>query len=371
MHLGIDASRAVGRRRTGTENYSLQIICALLKIDRENEYTLYTGADADESVFGGDSAASVRVLRSRYLWTHGRLSWEMLRRSPDVLFVPAHVLPVYRGCPSVVTIHDLGYLRFPEAHRPLSRWHLRWGTAYSAHAAKRVIAVSAATKQDLIDRLGLSPAKISVVPEACPPGFEPLADPEVGQVIAGEYGLNPPYIVTVGTVHPRKNVTRLLQAFAAARKRNRLPHQLALIGQPGWRSDVIQSLIAELGLADAVIMTGYVPDEHLPSLLGAAEALVFPSLYEGFGLPVLEAMACRVPVIAANASSLPEVVGDAGLLVDPLDVDELAEAIGRLLGDERLREDLAERGYARARTFSWERAARDTLAVLTAAVGSS
>ncbi len=368
MIIGIDASRATRGRRTGTENYSLAITRALLRQGRDHTFRLYCNQAPPPGLFGSEADACVRVLPSPYLWTHGRLAWELRRHPPQILFVPAHVVPVYRPCPAVVTVHDLGFLRFPAAHPPLSRLYLRWGTLFSVRVARRVIAVSEATKADLVTLLQVPAAKIDVVPEACPPGFRPLGDREAGLAVARRYGLSEPYILSIGSLHPRKNLVRLVEAFAIARRQAGLPHKLGLVGQPGWRSHEVEAAVARLGLAEVVVATGFVPEHELPLLLGAAQALAFPSLYEGFGLPALEAMASGVPVVAANTSSLPEVVGEAGLLVDPLRVDELAAALVRLLTDDELRRECARRGLARARAFSWERAATETLAVLQTAV---
>ena len=364
MIIGIDASRATRVPRTGTENYSLHVTRALLALDDENAYRLYCNSAPPAGLFGAAKGATVRALPAPYLWTHGRLNWELRWNPPHVLFVPAHVVPVGCPCPAVVTVHDLGYLHYPQAHAWAARWYLRLGTWYSVRAARKVIAVSAATKADLMARLGVPAEKIVVVPESCPPEFAKPVDPEVGRAVARRYGLAEPYIVFVGTQHPRKNLVRLVEAFARARPRLRTPHRLALIGRPGWRAEEVRGAIRRLGLEQAVLQLGYVDEADLPPLLGAAAALAFPSLYEGFGLPVLEAMASGVPVIASSASSLPEVVGDAGLLVDPHDVDGMAEAMVRLLTDSQLHADLSRRGLERARSFSWERTGRATLRVL-------
>ena len=287
-----------------------------------------------------------------------------------MLFVPAHVLPAFRPCPSVVTVHDLGYLHYPQAHSLLSRLYLRLGTMMSVRAAARVVAVSEATKADLVAHLRVDPAKVVVVPEACPPGFVPLSDHRAGVATARRYGIPSPYVVALGSIHPRKNLVRLVEAFAIARQRGRLTHHLALVGQMGYRGEAVAAAVARFKLRDAVTITGYVDSTDLPTLLGGADALAFPSLYEGFGLPALEAMSCGVPVVAANASSLPEVVGDAGILVDPLNVEAIADGLVRLLTDPRLRADYAARGLARARAFSWERAARETISVLEGAASA-
>lgn len=364
MIVGVDASRALRPLRTGTENYSLHLIRALLATGSGESFRLYADRPLPATVLPAVPGAEVRVLHSRYLWTHLRLGVELVRSRPDVLFVPAHVLPIYRGCPSVVTIHDLGYLASPDAHPPLARLYLNLGTWFSARVATRVIAVSSATKNDLVARLHVPPEKIDVVPEAASPEYLPLADREAGFAVARRLGVQPPYVLALGSVHPRKNLRRLVEAFLRARREASLPQRLVIAGGLGYRANEVAECVRRQGGQEAVVMTGYVGQADLPLLLGAADALVFPSLYEGFGLPALEAMACAVPVLASNTTSLPEVVGDAGVLFDPFDVGAMAAAIAGVLANPALRAELAARGLARARLFTWERAAIETLAVL-------
>lgn len=364
MLIGIDASRALRPRRTGTENYSLEIIRSLLKCGTDVRFRLYGNEWPAVDPFPATGNYDARRLPSRYLWTHLRLATEVTRHPPDVLFVPAHVLPIVARCPAVVTVHDLGYLYYPRAHPLLARLYLSLGTRFSALKAREVIAVSQATKRDLVRHYGLRPEKITVVYEGCSAVFSPDLDQRKCQEVARRHGLRQPYFLAIGSVHPRKNLVRLVRAFALARQKEKLPHMLAIVGHPGHRSGEVWRAVSQAGLDDAVRLTGYAPADDLPYLLRGAEAFVFPSLYEGFGLPALEAMATGVPVVAANASSLPEVVGDAGLLFDPLQVEDIANAITAVLTDGALRDTLRQRGLARARQFSWEEAAAETLRVL-------
>jgi glycosyltransferase involved in cell wall biosynthesis len=285
----------------------------------------------------------------------------MARRPPDLLFVPAHVLPLVRPRRAVVTIHDLGYLSFPQSHTRRQRLELQLSTAWNARAAARIIAVSQATRDDLVRHYRVPAGKIAVVHHGVEPRFRPTPDPAA----PARYGLPARYLLYLGTLQPRKNLERLLQAYAG------LPGEappLVLAGARGWYFTRIAAAIAALGLAGRVLLPGYIADDDVPALLTAATALVYPSLYEGFGLPALEAMACGTPVIAANSSSLPEVVGTAGLLVDQLQVDEIAAAMQRLLADEALRGTLSRQGRERAALFSWDRCARETLSVLEEAL---
>jgi len=369
MLIGIDASRAVRPQRTGTEGYSLHLIRHLLLSTSGSPetlgvstYRLYFNTPPPPSLFPATGNWQARVMPFPRLWTHLRLSLEMARHPPDVLFVPAHVLPVVHPRRSVVTVHDLGYLYYPHAHRLFDRLYLRWSTRYNARAASHLLADSQATRDDLVRHCGIPPQKVTVVYPGLDPALRP-ADEEAIAAVRRRYALPDDYLLYVGTLHPRKNLVRLVEAFARVQKDVR--GQLVIAGKKGWLYQDIFRRVEELGLGERVLFPGYVPEADLPALLSGARLFVFPSLYEGFGFPVLEAMACGVPVVCSNASSLPEVVGEAALLVDPHDVDALAEAIVRAWCDKDLREELIARGFRQVRRFSWERAARQVLAVLT------
>jgi len=373
MLIGIDASRAAVRERTGTENYSLNLIRHLLALESNHGYRLYFNRPPAIELCGAAVPLSpmttdleLRVMPFPRLWTHLRLSWEMVRQPPDVLFVPAHVLPLVHPRSSVVTVHDLGYLCYPEAHQPLDRLYLDLSTRYNAHAASRIIAVSQATKDDLVQHYGIEPDKVTVVYSGCDETMQPVEDRAAIERVKARYGIRGDYVLYVGTLQPRKNLGRLLEAYAMIRKRakkDQIPC-LVIAGRKGWLYGQIFQQVERLGLETEVIFPGYVPQDDLPALLSGARLFVFPSLYEGFGLPVLEAMACGTPVLCSNVSSLPEVAGNAVFLVDPLDVESMAEAMNRLLKDEGLRARLVERGLRQLRQFSWDRCARETLAVL-------
>jgi glycosyltransferase involved in cell wall biosynthesis len=363
MHIAIDASRVSVAERTGTERYSYELIAALARVDRRRRYTLYTnGLPAALPPLGPNFA--LRSIPMRRLWTHARLGPAALADRPDLLFVPSHVVPLAHPA-SVVTLHDLGYLAFPEAHTARRRLELHLTTRWSLRAARRVIAISRATRDDLVRHYGADPARIAVVHHGLGAGFRPVDDPAVVTAAAARHGLAGPYFLYVGTVQPRKNLERLIEAFAAATAGLPEPRPvLAIGGRRGWLSEAIERRAAALGVGGRVRFLGYLPDADLPTLLSGAVAFLFPSLYEGFGMPVLEAMACGAPVLTSTTSALPEVAGDAALLVDPRDTGAIAAAIGRLASDEGLRTELRTRGLVRAAQFTWERCARATLEVL-------
>ncbi len=299
-----------------------------------------------------------------------RIAWEQAagplaaaRERLDLLHGPVNVLPLLAPCPGVVTVHDLAFLAHAEAFHPAKRRYLTLATALSARRAARVIAVSAATRDELVRRLGVPARKVTVVHNAADPAFRPLPAAEVARFRAAQ-GLSARVVLAVGTLEPRKNLTGLLDAFA--RLAPATDAELVVVGGKGWLYDAVFGRLERLGLAGRVRFAGYVPDDQLPLWYNVAEVFVYPSRYEGFGLPPLEALACGTPVVTSDTSSLPEVVGDAALLVDPDDPAALAAALSRLLADPALRAALRERGIRRAADFSWSRTAAATRAVYDA-----
>lgn len=369
MIIGIDASRVARARRTGTERYSLEIIRHLLALPEaaDHRFRLYLSEPpprTPDQTFWNDPRMDVRVLPARRLWTHTALAWEITRRRPDVLFVPSHVIPFLPPAllpPAVVTLHDVGYRHFPAAHTASQRLYLELSTRWSSFAAARIIAPSQATADDLTRFYKIPAAKLRVIYEA--------ADFHHRDTERTEGGRERPYALYLGTIQPRKNLARLIDAYARLVEREGIGWDLMIAGGLGWLGDQFQSQAAARGLADRVRFLGYVADESLPALLRGALFFAFPSLYEGFGLPVLEAQQMGVAVMTSNNSSLPEVAGDAALLVDPTDVEAIANAMLRLSRDEALRQELIAKGYENVKRFSWEKAARETLAVLLAAAG--
>jgi glycosyltransferase involved in cell wall biosynthesis len=368
MIVGIDGSRALRARRTGTERYSLEIIRHLLALPEAagHRFRLYVPEAPTitaEQPFWRDPKVEVCVLSGRRLWTHTALAWEVARRRPDVLFVPSHVIPFLPPGllpPSVVTLHDVGYRHFPAAHTRAQRLYLELSTRWSSFAATRVIAPSQATAGDLGHFYGTPKAKLRVIYEAAGafPQTEFLAETQSVK-----------YALYVGTIQPRKNLARLIDAYARLVEREKIEWDLVIAGGLGWLGEQFRAQVAGLGLGERIHFPGYVDDAALPALLQKALFFAFPSLYEGFGLPVLEAQQMGVAVMTSNNSSLPEVAGDAALLVDPNDTEAIADAMLRLSRDETLRQELIAAGYENVKRFSWEKAARETLAVLLAAAG--
>lgn len=273
-----------------------------------------------------------------------------------------HLLPKLTRARSVFTLHDTAYLLFPQHHLPRNRIYLRRLMPRFLARADRIIVPSENTRRDALRFYRLDSEKIEVIAEGVDDRFNPDVDRTRVSAVRERYGLPERFILCISTIEPRKNLPTLLEAYATLRPR--YPQVgLVIAGGKGWLSEPFFERLRSLELVDRVTLTGYVPDEDLPTLLNAAEAFAYPSEFEGFGLPPLEAMACGVPVVCSNASSLPEVVGEAGVQVAPRDVRAWVEALGRVLEDEQLRAGLRAKGLKRARLFTWETAARRTLEV--------
>jgi len=362
MLIGIDASRAVAARPTGTEIYSHRLIQALLALDSPHRFRLYCRSTPPASDFSGAELCTIPFPR---LWTHLRLSWEMARCPPDALFVPAHVLPLVHPRASLVTVHDLGYLYFPEAHPWHQRLYLDLSTRWNARTAAHLLADSKVTMTDLVARYDIPPERITVAHPGLDETLAPIRDHSTIEAVKARYGIAGDYFLYLGTLQPRKNLTRLITAFGALQPETLKPETiLVLAGKRGWLYGGLFTQVHRMGLENHVLFPGYIPDEDKAALLSGALAFVFPSLYEGFGLPVLEAQGCGCPVITSTTSSLPEVAGGAALLVDPSDADGIATAMRRIVADSALRETLIEDGFANVRRFSWTACAQSVLSVV-------
>ncbi len=285
----------------------------------------------------------------------------VIRPSGAVFHATEHLLAPLRGVPCVLTVHDLIFRLFPRHHKRLNHAYLNAIMPLFVQRAAAIIAVSACTRDDLIAHYGTPPEKITVIYEAAASHFAPPS-PERIAAVRAQYGLPERTLITVGTIEPRKNLSRLVEALAILR-RDDPGLRLVVAGAVGWLAEGFFAALAQHGQAEAVIQPGYVPDADLPALIGGATAAVIPSLYEGFGLPVLEAMACGTPVACSATSSLGEIAGEAALTFDPADTGAMVATLRALLADPALRADLRARGLRRAAQFSWRKAARETWAV--------
>lgn len=359
LRIAVDASRTTRAQRTGTENYALRLIRAVCALDSPHQFMLYFRNQPPSDLFDVRPNVHSRVLPFPRLWTHLRFAAALYHDRPDVTFVPAHTLPIGFPGRAVVTIHDLGYVYFPGAHPFRQRMYLDLTTRYSARRAALILADSEATRRDLADHYRVDPRKIRVVY----PGVEGIVRSSEAEsaAVRQKYGLPERYVLFLGTLQPRKNISRLVEAYQAWRSQASSADQnvaLVLVGRRGWLSETLPLN------APGVIVPGYVADTDIAAVYSGALALAFPSLYEGFGFPVLEAMRCGTPVLCSNTSSLPELVGDAALVIDPLDVGMIRNGLSRLITDSRLRTDLVQRGYKQAAQFTWQAAAEQTLTAL-------
>ena len=361
--IAIDA-HMVGTHETGNETYIRGLVGGLHTVDAYNAYLLYTTDPA---------LLPPRLVNGRFqprrISPGGnipRVGYAMPRAARhdhlDLLHV-TYTLPPFLRCRTVVTVHDISYAFFPQAFSRRDRLLLSVAVPSSMRRADRVITVSESARRDIIRHYRIAEHKIVAIPEAAEEHFTPIRACDDLARVRTRYQLPERYILAVGNLQPRKNLRRLIEAFAFLKGAERVPQRLVLVGKGLWRESEIFDDIRARGLEGEIIATGYVPDADLPALYSAADVFVYPSLYEGFGLPPLEAMACGTPVIASTASSLPEVVGDAALLVDPLHTGELVMALRRVLTDGALHQHLASAGVVRAAHFSWAETARRTLAV--------
>ena len=387
MRIGIDYTAAV-RQGAGIGRYTRHLVHALLELDQQNEYVLLAATagsrgavkpqgDRARSGFGHGAfdiarSANVRAVNLplsdrtlAILWHRLRLPlWvEWVCGALDVFHSPDFTLPPVRQARTVLTVHDLSFMRVPECSDPGLRSYLLQAVPRSVHRADVVLADSQCTRMDVIELLGADPARVEVIYPGVERRFQRVRDADVLQAVRKRYGLPGRFVLGLGTLQPRKNFERLIEAYARLRADEGDDIQLVIVGGTGWMYEGIFRRVAELELKGAVHFPGYVADDDLPALYTLADLFVLPSIYEGFGLPPLEAMACETPVVTSNVSSLPEVVGDAALKVDPLDIAALAQAMQGVLSDVSLRNEMTQRGMAQARDFTWARAAKKLLEV--------
>jgi glycosyltransferase involved in cell wall biosynthesis len=394
MVIGIDASRAFVDKPTGTERYAYEIITRMLRLPeaREHEWVLYVrnspllfpSLNLREGL--GESYIKVVQIPLPYLWTQVGMAARTWIDNLDILWVPAHTLPVFRkpGIKTVVTIHGIEYEWLPAYENKLQRWYLPWSTIYAVKSATGVIAVSEFTKKQLIIRLNGDQKKIKVIKEGfdVSPSFIPPLKVIGGQeVILKKYGLlSKKYILFVGTVQPRKNLERLIEAFSMLcnsplnypslrlreGKQEGYNLKLVIAGKLGWNYEGVLAAPKKFGVEDRVVISGYTDDYTRQILLNNALVYVQPSVTEGFGLPVLEAMAAGIPVVSSRGGALEEVVGDAGVLFDPFEISEMSHKMELVIGSHKLREELIEKGKKRVEEFGWDKAALETYKCLTA-----
>jgi glycosyltransferase involved in cell wall biosynthesis len=377
VRVGIDVSLVPGQTAGGGQ-YSYQLARALAAVDPETAFVLYPVfyyiVHPEFRRARLPSAPNLRVAHRflpasvvTSLWRTDRSERfrEWLLGRVDLVHSTTFCAPRLRPGRKrlVVTIYDLSFVSHPEFHLPANVAHCLAGTRLAIERADRLIAISESTRRGLVELMGADPERVAVTPLAADPALGRVADAAELARVRRRYDLPERFVLFLGAMEPRKNLARLLEAFAALKPAVRRETGLVVAGAPGWLNDSIQARLAELGLERQVRLAGYVDAGDVAALYSLATVFAYPSLWEGFGLPVVEAMACGAPVLTSDVSSMPEVAGDAAVLVDPTDVEAIADGLTRLLDDAALREDLAARGRRRAASYSWERCARETLAV--------
>ena len=371
MRIALDYTAAI-RQSAGIGTYVRNLVAAMLTQDSSNRYTLLTTGrptaehpfPVAENVRGRSIFIPDRYLNILWYRWHTPLPATLWTGPTDIYHGPDFVLPPLSSkVRKVVTIHDLAFLEHPEYAVPALAAYLTKVVPKAVKAADVVATVSHEVSRTLIKHFHTPPEKLTVVPNGVGAHFRRITDPILLGATQHKFGLKHPFVLAVGTLEPRKNHIGLIKAFYQARKKKNGPAMLAIAGGQGWLYEETQRLVAELKLERQVRFLGRVSDLELVTLYSMADIFAFPSFFEGFGIPPIEAMACGAPVITSTTSSLPEVVGDAALLVDPHDIDALASAILRLLEHEELREDLRQKGYQRAQHYTWAMSARKMLAI--------
>ncbi|MBI2600886.1 glycosyltransferase family 4 protein [Candidatus Daviesbacteria bacterium] len=370
MKIWIDAKEANVRQRLGSSQVAFGLLQAFEKIDHGNEYTIVIPSAPLEDFPKQRNNWSYKLLRPSKLWTRIALPISLYtsKQKPDLIFSPTHYIPRFSPVKRVVTIFDLGFLHFPETFKKRDLWQLKNWTKFSAEFADHIITISNSSAKDIVKTYGVRKDKITVAY----PGYDKnifSRNDELqksGQVLK-KYGIDGQFIIYVGTIQPRKNLVRLMEAFSRIENLKLvIVGKTKGLGRAGWKYEETLITPQRLGIEDKVIFTGFIPTEELPFLISNAVAMIQPSLWEGFGIPVLESMACGTPVLVSNLSSLPEIVGDAGLTFDPYSTDQMEQAIRTISTDKKIRQSLSKKGLEQVKKFSWDNMAKIVLKVFKA-----
>ncbi len=364
MKIWIDGYEANVKQRLGSSKVAFELIKNFEKLDKKNEYTILLPEPPLEDMPKERNGWVYRILKPKKLWTRIALPLALYTsQKPDLFFSPTHYIPRFSPVKRIVTIFDLSFLHFPQMFLKKDLWQLTNWTKFSVENAEHIITISNFSKKDIIKNYKISKNKITTAY----PGYDRKIFKLQNQIQKIEdtrkkYSLENSYIIYIGTIQPRKNLIRLIEAIS------KIPDiDLAVVGKikgegkEGWMYEETLETPQRLGVTKRVKFLGFVPNEDLPSLISGAKAFIMPSLWEGFGIPVLEAMACGTPVIVSNVSSLPEIVGKTGLLVDPYSVDQIEQAIRVLVTDKKIHQKYAKLAVSRAKKFSWEKMAKEVL----------
>jgi len=368
MRIAIDGR--MGHTRVGVGVYVRGLISSLGKTDKENEYFIIVNRNRKEDFIPMqnnfhkiDSSVTYSDYLKRDLWEQLYLPLKLHRHKIDVYHGPNYVLPYFTNIKTVLTMYDMISFLPDNWYKPLARARVQKLITISSKKANKIITGSENSKRDIIKILGVPEKKVRVIYIGIDDMYKSINNRHRMDSVKTRYNIAGRFILHVGSLNPRKNIPRLIEAYSRLPQDILREYQLVIAGKRSWGADEIFTKVKQLRLEDKVVFTGFVEDNDLHLLMSAASLLVFSSLYEGFGIPPLEAMACGVPVVASNTSSIPEVVGDAALLLNPYNVEEIADAMYRALTDEQLRNELRQKGFERVNQFSWEKAAKETLVV--------
>jgi len=364
MLIGIDASRAFIKNRTGIEEYSYRVIEHLRdKLDghRVILYLRKNQSASWQSDFILPNNWKIKIINFPYFWTQVGLSLEMLFHPVDTLFVPAHTVPLIHPENTIVTIHGLEYEFCPEAYSLWGRFYMRCTIKKSCQWASSIIAVSENTKRDLMRLYNVDNKKTQVIYEgyACNDKFPMTNDKSISNIYTKYKILDTKYLLFIGRLEARKNIANIINAFEILKEQYKIPHKLILAGMPGFGYEKIKNKMANVNCCQDIIELGHIAEEEKWKLFKNASVFVFPTLYEGFGIPILEAQSAGCPVIASNNSSIPEVASDSALLINPNNAEEIADAIYKLISDENLRNEIIKKGQENVQRFSWEKCGKE------------
>ncbi len=395
MLIGIDASRANLQHKTGTEWYAYHLIQNFKKIaDPRDQFILYSKdkLKGDLGVLPNNFSSKVLGWPPKFLWTQLRLAWEMIWHKPDVLFVPAHTIPIFHPSKTITTLHDVGFEHDAKLYSTnkigpadsllkkilalvvriltLGKYgsseldYHRWAARFALKHARTIITVSQFSKNEILNYYPTDPKKLKVIYHGISDIYKKITDSKKISEVLKKIGVNTPFFLYVGRWEQKKNTAGLIEAFNEFIKTDPINHKLVLVGRPAFGFEEIKKKMNEYTLKKRILLLDWQPEENLAVLYNAATAFVFPSVYEGFGLPILEAMKCGSPVITSNQGAMKEIAGNAALLVNPKETSAIAQAMSKITSDQTFRQRLIESGFKRAAMFSWEKSASLTLDTL-------
>ncbi len=364
LTIGIDGNEANVKNRVGIGEYAFELLREFYELQITNyEFTVYLKEKPNDDMPKENNNWNYKIFGPSFLWTQLALPLRLFieKNKPNIFFSPSHYAPRVSPVPTAIAIMDLAFLRYPDMFNKKDLYQLREWTLYSAKNASLIFTISQSSKDDIIKFYNIKPEKIVVTYPGIRQGIKVMNKLDFKEIL-NKYKISPNFILFVGTLQPRKNIAKLIKAFSQIKDKKDL--NLVIVGKKGWQYEEILSAPEKFGISDMVKFLDFVPDEELDILYKNAICYCLPSLYEGFGLPVLEAMQRGCPVITSSISSLPEAGGDAALYCDPKNAVDIKDKLEMIIGNKKLRLEMIEKGYKQVKKFSWEKTAKETLAAL-------